>query len=142
MNEIAPHKIADGWLKKFLLGGNATFTVRSLKTGTRFTFKVVQPRDTTPHFVSVMTGPDNESSYTYLGTIFNASSYRHGKRSTIEETDKRAVAATWVCTKVLAGEQLKNLEVWHEGRCGRCGRKLTVPESIESGFGPECIKHV
>jgi hypothetical protein len=28
--------------------------------------------------------------------------------------------------------------VWHEGRCGRCGRKLTVPESIESGFGPEC----
>jgi hypothetical protein len=30
------------------------------------------------------------------------------------------------------------LEVWHEGRCGRCGRRLTVPESIESGLGPEC----
>jgi len=24
-------------------------------------------------------------------------------------------------------------------RCGRCGRVLTVPESVESGFGPECI---
>ena len=31
---------------------------------------------------------------------------------------------------------------WHEGRCGRCGRKLTVPESIEAGYGPECINLV
>jgi hypothetical protein len=30
--------------------------------------------------------------------------------------------------------------VWHEGSCARCGKKLTVPESIESGFGPECVK--
>jgi hypothetical protein len=31
-----------------------------------------------------------------------------------------------------------DLEVWHEGRCGACGRRLTVPESIERGLGPEC----
>lgn len=31
-----------------------------------------------------------------------------------------------------------SLEVWHEGRCGRCGRALTVPESIASGIGPVC----
>jgi len=30
------------------------------------------------------------------------------------------------------------LVVRHEGRCGRT---LTVPESIERGIGPECIKH-
>lgn len=33
---------------------------------------------------------------------------------------------------------LSRLQVWHEGRCGRCGRKLTVPSSIETGLGPEC----
>ena len=32
----------------------------------------------------------------------------------------------------------KTVEVWHEGICGRCGRKLTVPESVERGLGPEC----
>jgi len=32
--------------------------------------------------------------------------------------------------------------VFHEGACGRCGRTLTVPESIASGFGPECIRYV
>jgi len=31
------------------------------------------------------------------------------------------------------------VQVYHEGRCGRCGRKLTTPASIEAGFGPECI---
>jgi hypothetical protein len=35
--------------------------------------------------------------------------------------------------------KMPNLEIWHEGRCGRCGRKLTVPESIHNGYGPECI---
>jgi hypothetical protein len=30
------------------------------------------------------------------------------------------------------------IQVWHEGRCACCGRPLTVPESIESGFGPIC----
>jgi hypothetical protein len=24
-------------------------------------------------------------------------------------------------------------EVWHEGKCGRCGRRLAVPESVETG---------
>jgi hypothetical protein len=33
---------------------------------------------------------------------------------------------------------LNGCEVYHEGRCGRCNRKLTVPESIETGLGPEC----
>ena len=33
----------------------------------------------------------------------------------------------------LVGEVLPNeqLEIWHEGRCARCNRKLTVPEDLE-----------
>jgi len=30
------------------------------------------------------------------------------------------------------------VQFWHEGRCGRCNRRLTVPESITLGFGPDC----
>lgn len=139
---IEPHKIADGWLKRFILGGNSTFTVRSLRSQVRFTFRVRKPKEDSPHFVSVMTGRDNESDYTFLGTIFNESHYQHGRRSSIDPVDVSAIAARWVCAKVLAGQQLNNVEIWHEGKCARCGRKLTVPESIESGFGPECIKHI
>ena len=31
-----------------------------------------------------------------------------------------------------------NLRVYHEGKCCRCGRTLTTPESIKKGIGPEC----
>jgi hypothetical protein len=26
------------------------------------------------------------------------------------------------------------------GRCKRCGRLLTDPDSVERGYGPECVK--
>ena len=29
-----------------------------------------------------------------------------------------------------------------DGKCGRRNKTLTVPESVESGFGPECIKAI
>ena len=43
------------------------------------------------------------------------------------------------CFKALSAGSMRGFEIWHEGKCGRCGRKLTVPESIACGFGPECI---
>jgi hypothetical protein len=53
------------------------------------------------------------------------------------------VAWTWFCRHLFERDTVPDgLEVWHEGRCGRCNRKLTVPASIESGFGPECINYV
>jgi hypothetical protein len=37
-----------------------------------------------------------------------------------------------------AGRIPETVEIWHEGRCCRCGRRLTVPESIYAGIGPDC----
>lgn len=126
----------------FVLAGNATFTVVSHKTDARFTLKVRQPKPDGPHFVSVLTGPNNEDDYQFLGSIFDRKEYRHGARSRISPEAPSAKAARWVCSRLLAGQELTNCELHHEGRCGRCGRKLTVPESIISGIGPECATHL
>ena len=59
----------------FILAGNAYFTVRSAKTGVRYTFRISlnksgQKSGWKPmHFVSLLTGPDNTADYTYLGAI-------------------------------------------------------------------------
>ena len=135
-----PAQLRSDNLRRFILAGNATFTVKSNRTGNRLTFRVRQPRADSPHFVSVMTGPDNELSYSFVGSLFRDGSYRHGKRSKIEETAKPAIAAKWIVERVSRGEDLPDCEVWHAGKCGRCGRKLTVPESIETGIGPDCAK--
>lgn len=128
-------------VKTFALAGKATLTFRSKKTGTRFTYKVTL-KDGSPAFVSVLTGSDNEGDFTYLGTIFEGADYKHGKKSRISEAAPSAKAFAWVWERVARGVLPEGIEVWHEGRCGRCGRKLTVPESVESGLGPECAGKV
>lgn len=128
----------------FILAGNATFTVLNTNTGNRFTFKVVQPDDDDhkPHFVRVLTGADNERDYTFLGTIFQGRNYHHGKRSPIRPESQSARVFLWAWPKIASHTLPGQIKIYHEGRCGRCGRKLTVPQSIQSGFGPECVKHV
>jgi len=133
----------------FTTGGNATITARSTATGNRFTFKVSTPmnratgkrQDTAKRFVSVMTGSDNESDYTYLGMLGEDGKFA-ATRATSPSLGLQFKAFDWVWAQISNGKMPASLELWHEGRCGRCGRKLTVPESIESGFGPECRHHV
>ena len=45
-------------------------------------------------------------------------------------------------TQINQGRMPLTLTVFHDGKCGRCGRKLTVPESIQSGLGPVCAGQV
>ncbi len=129
---------------RFLLAGNAHATFVSKVTGTRFTYKVVQadprPGDTrpAPHFVSILTGGDDH--YDYLGCIFGSKIYAHGRKSRIHPDAPSARAFVWVWQRLTAGRVPETCDVYHEGRCGRCGRRLTVPSSISSGLGPECQK--
>lgn len=125
-------------IEKFLLAGNATLTVTSKKTGTRFTFKVRKPSETAPHFVSLMNGPDNENSYCFMGTIFNGQDYRMGRKSRITAEAPSAKAFAWVWANRNSPTLADKIEVHHAGKCCCCGRKLTTPESIESGIGPIC----
>jgi hypothetical protein len=118
----------------FALGGNSTFTVKSLKTGTHFTYKVRQPKGK-PHFVSVLTGSDNENDFTFLGTIFDGRAYVPSRRN-IAPTAPSAIAFDYVWNRI--DSLPANVEFHHEGRCACCGRKLTTPESVARGIGPEC----
>jgi hypothetical protein len=132
----------------FILGGRAIFTVANPQ-GDRFTFKVTrkdpQPgsRFTDPtYFVALMTGSNNETDYTYLGilkaqtgTVILTKGSQFAADHLAVKVAQWAVALVWKNQAVPAG-----YAIHHEGRCGRCGRTLTVPESIISGFGPDCTK--
>jgi hypothetical protein len=130
----------------FMLAGNAHVTFQSRRTGTRFTYRVEARRchpgdvDLGPsHFVAVLTGPDR---YDYLGCIYRSRVYAHGRKSRIADVASSAVAFTWVWQRLTGGQMHPELAVYHEGRCGKCGRRLTTPESIETGLGPVCAKRL
>ena len=138
-------------VRTFLFAGNARFTLRSLKTGMRYTYRInVNKKDLKDpakksdpaYFVSLLRGADNERDYKYIGCM-------HGTRFFITTASRlpRTSPSVVMLVKFLDVMEHKldgvlgtRLEFWHDGRCARCGRVLTVPESVASGWGPECAK--
>jgi hypothetical protein len=124
---------------KALLAGNATITLVSLKTMVRYTYKVKLAKDNPGlWFVSLLTGPNNTADYTYIGVLPNAVTFRTTGKSKLSPTSSPVKGFAWALGQLAAGKLPATLEVWHEGRCCRCGRALTVPSSIASGIGPDC----
>lgn len=129
---------------KYMLAGKATFTLKGQRS--RFTYKLTASKDKRVTFVALMNGPDNQSSYVYMGFIRHTPTgpiyYHGGRKARVGQDAPSAKAFKWTYEQLCKGNFPAGLEIWHEGRCGRCSRPLTVPESIASGFGPECIQHV
>lgn len=125
--------------KEFIKAGKAIFTIQNENTGNRFTYKVKQAKSDPVWFVSILNGADNNSNYAYIGTIFNTN-FRWTQKSKVSQESTGFKSFAWFLRNVEALPE--NVKVHHEGRCGRCGRRLTVPESIKSGIGPECAKRV
>jgi len=123
----------------FVRAGKATVTLVSVKTGVRFTYRATAKDDCI--FVGLLNGPDNTSDYKYLGRIARGIFWAGRKSPRPGDISPDAPSARgfdWAWRHLVKGELPESLEIWHEGRCGRCSRKLTVPASIASGFGPEC----
>lgn len=159
------HKMVEAAkISNFVLAGNSTFTLRNKETKARYTYKVRRPRRRVDN-------PDGEGHKMVLQDYFevfllclpeNASITSYQKFGELHLDDE--LDLEWTRTRNLqAGEAIRGwewfwgkleqarvekrelnfqrLEFWHEGRCGRCGKKLTVPESIADGLGPKCVRY-
>jgi hypothetical protein len=133
---------ADPLSREFITAGRAIFTISNGR-GERFTFKVTKPEDRFrgEYFASVMKGSDNESDYKYCGMM-------SGERFTLRATkgskfgaDTKEFKVLAFALDVIAGRRAlpAGYELLHAGKCGRCARTLTTPESIKRGIGPECF---
>ena len=141
------HKIVQTNALKFMRAGKAIMTIESKKTQKHFTFRFKTPKNIDentpvkdiPIWVSVLTGPDNESSYAFIGTIFG-NKYYHSKKTNISQDALSVVAFKYWFNALVTNNQkrLNQIELYHSGKCMRCGRTLTTPESIELGVGPIC----
>lgn len=140
-SEIAPNSTQFD-AKRFITAGKAIFTLQGKEA--RYTYRVSRSepdaQGRTVLFISLLTGTDNTSDYTYLGLLEEHSgAVRLPGKSRMSATSKPVVALSWACKWIWAGRELPaHARLYHMGRCGRCGRALTVPSSIETGVGPEC----
>lgn len=127
----------------FALAGRSTITLLSGESGHRFTYKIQQCKDNDQlYFVHLLYGQDNERDYRYTGCYYAdtkafvpVKNYRNSPQYSWPPSLR---AINFFFARMYAIPD--NLHVYHEGKCGRCGRKLITPESIERGIGPECNK--
>lgn len=140
--ERHPHMLtAPGDVLAFVTAGNARFTVVSKATGKRFSYRLRASHDGRVTFVGVLTGCDNESHYQYVGIIKDNVFATTARGKLNDAPSCHAFVFFW--RHLIERKHVHSgLEVWHEGTCGRCGRTLTVPESIERGIGPECAQQM
>jgi hypothetical protein len=151
--------LAGSALGAFLFGGDAIFTLFNPATGVRYTYRVQQKAYTrvgrdgkdvkgSCYWILLLTGPQNTTDYTYLGSLRDESvrTFALSPKARIERADLPSVAAvSWLLGRLAKFENgqaatvlVGGMEFHHAGRCGRCARTLTVPSSIENGFGEEC----
>lgn len=150
-----------------MLRFNGTFTITS-PSGERRTFRVVSKsrkagersdsRQVT-RFAELLVGPDNENNYQAFAVVRRLDTGAHA----VDLLDGRGGewkrlqfvgrwfgidprANDWQCYAATLADldaegstlAARGFAVLVAGVCRRCNRKLTVPESILSGIGPEC----
>ncbi len=144
--------------KEFVIAGRAIFTLsvpapfvaEHPECSDRYTFQVKRKpaTDRWPEswFINLLTGPDNSRDYSPLGRMNPETGAMRLVRST-QMNDRswsvKLVRRVLACVFEVANAKPEDIlragfELRHEGRCGRCGRRLTVPESIDIGLGPTC----
>lgn len=117
---------------------NGIITVENTNRGTHRTFRIkTQPDDARfapgERILSLLTGPDNTSDYTQIGFVKSDGRVILWRRFRTDHYEKLVSV-------------LRRPDYWRErgmayefeGRCRKCNRALTTPESLRSGIGPVC----
>lgn len=121
---------------------NGTITVENTVRGTHRTFRIrtQKPDDKFApgeRILSLLVGPDNTRDYLQIAFVKDDGRINlWGKYRT--EQYQRLI-------RVLQNpDHYRNLgcRYHYDGRCRRCNRTLTTPESVRSGLGPVCAGRV
>lgn len=127
------HLVPRDQMLEFAFGGNAHFTMVNTGTGEHRVYHIWRKKQDVVLCVS------QEIEYgtgEMLGTI------RDGKYipASYKSKDHEDKVFAFHKLVILLQENRLNpiMDMYHHGTCGKCGRRLTSPESIELGIGPEC----
>lgn len=124
-------------LVEYLFAGKAIFTIKSMKTGHHYTYRVNRIPNSDIFTVSYL-GSDG---WYYLGSIMDRIKFRKTQKTpSIVIGGRQWVAFDYFFRHLARGDIPPNVRTYHHGKCGACGRRLTDPISIKEGLGPECSR--
>lgn len=140
--ETSDKRKADAW--SYLTAGNATFTLESTKLNKRCTYKVMHRKDDSckdRYIVKLLYGNDNNSDYKFIGIFYaDTGVYKSHAPADNKPMHDKMFASFVNMLRNNVQPWFNNCLFYKSGKCACCGRKLTTPESIERGVGPECYE--
>lgn len=143
---------------RFMLAGCSEFIMISGKTGKRLHYRLDKKeaqntkndKDQTnktseQKFIYWLNVGINNGTLSYAGVLYfdsNDHRFKFGKgaRGTLTPDDIRVKSILYVLNNFVNQKYDINVKIMHIGKCGKCGKKLTDPESIMIGLGPVCAK--
>lgn len=142
-------KLDDVDIIPFMLAGKSKFTM--LGVSNRFTYYIMAPKNKgvksqTHRFVKVM-DTSRGNDFTYIGFLKLVDgrwqyifAQPNVKRPSFNIDSLEVRAFRYVFDRGVNGIYDDRIQVWHEGKCACCGRPLTTPESLVTGWGPVCMR--
>ena len=132
---------------RYMLAGKCEFTVVSGKTGTKLGYKITKKKaqqGSNSEFIYYLNTSINREMI-YCGVLFfdepsNTFKFGKGARGQLQADHTNVRSILYIMNNLQLGNTNLNMRVYHVGKCGRCGRTLSTPESILTGLGPECSK--
>lgn len=129
MNEVTEN------ILDYILGGKAEFTL--LQEGSsEMKYKVMANVNRSCYFL--YTENINDRNIKYQGYFLKKDmSFHKGKNVSEAGLNVKAINAfLWLLSHHKKMPSI--VHVYHNGKCSRCGKKLTDAESLRTGLGPTC----
>lgn len=130
------HDIDPSELARYLVAGNANFMLESTATGTQFCYKIqhVWTQDgwdyTSPLFIKLQRG----DRYIYMGVLNTQPfSIRLTAKSVTDTNNPAYKAINYIIQSLNAHKLPAGVNVYYNGRCGRCGKELLDAEHQRTG---------
>lgn len=131
---------------RYITAGNATFTIESTKINKRYTYKFYHRKNDNCEYrylVKRLYGSNNEDDYHFIGIYYADTGVYKSKAPQDAKPDHDKMLAAFLKMLHTDGiEWYPTCKFYMSSKCACCGRKLTTPESIERGIGPECFERL
>lgn len=119
-------KIFNGiYTLEFPSGEHRTFRIHTKRAKSKFAAG--------QRVISILIGPDNSSDYDMFGFVSD-DGIKVWKRHVGSKLDQYAM----IIWSLVTGEAIEGYSLEISKRCMKCGRLLTDPESLRTGYGPHC----
>lgn len=127
--------------EEYITAGDAIFTLSSTKIDRRTTYRITQDqRQPQRYFCKYLFGPENTRDYRYIGMFYSDTLHLRTTKASDMTNEAPVFTMLSYFLDVIAERRPwpDTMQFHKSGRCARCARLLTTPESIERGIGPEC----